>query len=201
MINNINLKNPKISKTQLKNVKIYSDREEFVNSLNSQLCILEIGTLAGDYADLLLTRNPKTLDLLDSYNSSDMHGLERFEESNHYEYVQNKYKNNVNVNIIKGLSDFTLPSLNKKYYDYIYIDADHSYESISNDLNNSIRLLKDDGIIGLNDYLIADINNNKYDTVFAVNKFLHDNHNWEVIGIALHPFMFCDIYIKKMDSF
>lgn len=201
MINNINLKNPKISKTQLKNVKVYSDREEFVNTLNSQLCILEIGTLAGDYADLLLTRNPKTLDLLDSYNSSDIHGLERFKESNHYEYVQNKYKNNVNVNIIKGLSDFTLPSLNKKYYDYIYIDADHSYESISNDLNNSIRLLKDDGIIGLNDYIIKDINNNKYDTVFAVNKFLHDNSNWEVIGIALHPFMFCDIYIKKMDSF
>lgn len=194
-------RNPKISSIQLKNAKIYSDRDEFVYSLNKKISILEIGTLAGDYADLLLTRNPAVLDLLDTYESDDIHNLNRFNKNTHYEYVKDKYKNIQNVNLKRGSSDLILPVLNKKYYDYIYIDADHKYKSINNDLNNAVRLLKDDGIIGFNDYLMSDLKNNKYDTVIVVNKFLHDNPNWEVIGIALHPFMFCDIYIKKMDSF
>ena len=189
--------NPKISSKQLKNIKVYSDREEFILSLNNNISILEIGTLAGDYADLLLKINPKNLDLLDTYESNDIHGLNRFNKNNHYEYVKNKYKDYKNIKLIKGLSDLMLPVLNKKYYDYIYIDADHKYESINNDLYNSIKLLKENGIIGLNDYLMFDKNNNEYGTVFAVNKFLHDNPDWEVIGIALHPFMFCDIYLKK----
>jgi len=192
--------NPKISSKQLKNTKIYSDREEFVLSLNSNISILEIGTLAGDYADLLLKINPKQLDLLDTYKSNDIHGLNRFDSNNHYDYIINKYKNKDNVRPLKGFSDLVLPVLNKKYYDYIYIDADHKYESINNDLYNAIKLLKENGIIGLNDYLMFDKNNNEYGTVFAVNKFLHDNPDWEVVGIALHPFMFCDIYLKKIDS-
>jgi len=192
--------NPKISSKQLKNTKIYSDREEFVLSLKNEMSILEIGTLAGDYADLLLKINPKKLDLLDTYKSNDIHELNRFDRNNHYDYIINKYKNKDNVRPLKGFSDLVLPVLNKKYYDYIYIDADHKYESINNDLYNAIKLLKENGIIGLNDYLMFDKNNNKYGTVFAVNKFLHDNPDWEVIGIALHPFMFCDIYLKKIDS-
>lgn len=192
--------NPKISSKQLKNTKIYSDREEFVLSLKNEMSILEIGTLAGDYADLLLKTNPKKLDLLDTYKSNDIHELNRFDRNNHYDYIINKYKNKDNVRPLKGFSDLVLPVLNKKYYDYIYIDADHKYESINNDLYNAIKLLKENGIIGLNDYLMFDKNNNEYGTVFAVNKFLHDNPDWEVIGIALHPFMFCDIYLKKIDS-
>lgn len=196
----MHLMNPKISSKQLKNVKIYSDREEFVLSLKNELIMLEIGTLGGDYADLLIKTKPQKLDLLDTYESEDIHKLNRFNKDNHYEYIKNKYSDNKNVKLIKGLSDLMLPILNKKYYDYIYIDADHEYASINNDLHNSIKLLKEGGVIGLNDYLMFDKNNNEYGTVFVVNKFLHDNPDWEVIGIALHPFMFCDIYLKKIDS-
>jgi spermidine synthase len=193
---------------QLKNAKLYGCREDFVNTLEMDLNILEVGTGGGDYASLLLTTiNPKKLDLVDTFNEVDAKvfkdiGFKRFRSDSHFNFVSNRFMNQPKVNLFKGNSIEILPKIKEKY-DYIYIDADHTSEFVKKDLYNATKILKDGGVIGLNDYASAGpdkYNMYPYGVINAVNFFLDINRDWEVIGFALHELMFCDIYLKKINQ-
>lgn len=185
-----------ISQEQLNNAKLYSNKFEFVKHLPKNGNILEIGTLAGDYAEYLLSTMPKSLDLVDVFEANDWRDLNRFNKQGHYDFVKNRFKNNPEVSLIKGYSNEVMPTLTKKY-DYIYIDANHDYEHASQDLNNSIPLLVKGGIIGLNDYIYDDADYIVYGVIETVCEFLDKNRDWEVIGFALQERMYADIYIKQ----
>lgn len=186
-----------ISQDQLNNAKLYSTKFEFIKHLPQNGNILEIGTLAGDYAQFLLATNPASVDLVDVFKANDWRDLNRFNKDEHYNFVKNRFKNNPEVKLYKGYSHEVLPTLNKKY-DYIYIDANHDYEHASRDLNLSLPLLAEGGIIGLNDYIYDDADHIVYGVIETVCEFLDKNKDWEVIGFALQERMYADIYIKKI---
>ncbi len=48
---------------------------------------------------------------------------------------------------LRGASDTVLPVLRDGAFDVIFIDADHTYEPVKRDITNSLRLVKDGGII------------------------------------------------------
>ena len=185
-----------ISQDQLNNAKLYSNKFEFIKHLPKNANILEIGTLAGDYAELLLQTNPLSIDLVDVFRANDWKDLSRFKKDQHYDFVKNRFKNNSEVTLYRGYSHLVLPTLNKKY-DYIYIDANHDYEHASKDLELSLPLLAEGGIIGLNDYIYDDADYIVYGVIETVCEFLDKNKDWEVIGFALQERMYADIYLKK----
>lgn len=47
----------------------------------------------------------------------------------------------------RGKSENILPQLKDQIYDIVFIDADHAYKSVKQDIKNSIRLVKNGGII------------------------------------------------------
>lgn len=185
-----------ISQDQLNNAKLYSNKFEFIKHLPKNSHILEIGTLAGDYAELLLQTNPLSIDLVDVFKANDWRDLNRFNKDQHYDFVKNRFINNPEVSLCRGYSQDVLPTLNKKY-DYIYIDANHDYEHASRDLELSLPLLAKGGIIGFNDYIYDDADYIVYGVIETVCEFLDKNRDWEVIGFALQERMYADIYIKK----
>lgn len=185
-----------ISQDQLNNAKLYSTKFEFIKYLPKNANILEIGTLAGDYAELLLQTKPLSIDLVDVFKANDWRDLNRFNKEGHYNFVKNRFKNSPEVSLYKGYSHEILPTLNKKY-DYIYIDANHDYEHASRDLELSLPLLADGGIIGFNDYIYDDADYIVYGVIETVCEFLDKNKDWEVIGFALQERMYADIYIKQ----
>lgn len=186
-----------IDQNQLKNAKLYSTKFEFIKHLPKNMNILEIGTLAGDYAEYLLETNPKSIDLVDVFQANDWRDLNRFNKKQHYDFVKNRFKNNPEVSLLQGYSDDILPKINKKY-DYIYIDANHDYEHASKDLENSLPLLAEGGIIGFNDYIYDDADYIVYGVIETVCEFLDKNKDWEVIAFALQERMYADIYIQKV---
>lgn len=186
-----------ISQNQLNNAKLYSTKFEFIKHLPKNAKMLEIGTLAGDYAELLLNTKPTCLDLVDVFMANDWKDLNRFNKDGHYDFVKNRFKNNPEVSLHKGYSHDILPTLNKKY-DYIYIDANHDYDHVAKDLEYSLPLLADGGIIGFNDYIYDDADYIVYGVIETVCEFLDKNKDWEVIGFALQERMYADIYIKKV---
>lgn len=186
-----------ISQDQLNNAKLYSTKFEFIKHLPKNAHILEIGTLAGDYAELLLETNPLSIDLVDVFEANDWRDLNRFDKKGHYQFVKNRFKNHPEVSLLQGYSHDVLPTLNKKY-EYIYIDANHDYEHASQDLADALPLLAEGGIIGLNDYIYDDADYIVYGVIETVCEFLDKNKDWEVIGFALQERMYADIYIKKV---
>ena len=187
-----------ISQKQLNNAKLYKDKEEYAKHIPKGSRILEIGTLAGDYADILIkVVKPESIDLLDVFEAYDWPACNRFDRKGHFDFVKNRFKDVKNITYHKGFSDDIMPKLDKKF-DYIYIDANHDYEHCKADLMNALPLLAEDGIVGFNDYIVDKDHGVDYGVIEVVCEFLDQNKDWEVIGFALQENMYADIYIKKI---
>ena len=70
----------------------------------------------------------------------------------------------INVNHIKGKSEVILPQIKEKQYDIIFIDADHTYNPVKTDIYNSLKLLKEGGIICGDD---LNLQMHEVDNIFA----------------------------------
>jgi hypothetical protein len=85
------------------------------------------------------------------------------------------------------------------YFDWIYIDADHSYEGVKKDINKSKTKVKRDGLLVFNDYTpwsVAELI--PYGVPKAVNEFCIAN-NWEIIYFALDSYFgYHDVAIRRM---
>ena len=61
-----------------------------------------------------------------------------------------KFRNN--VSIIKGNSNKILKEINLDKIDYVFVDGGHKYETVKNDLQNLIQVVKNNGTILCDDY-------------------------------------------------
>ena len=90
-----------------------------------------------------------------------------------YKGVVNKFKGNKNVTIHRGtVKTFYESNLNKKL-DIIYVDGDHTYEGVLNDLFYSDKLTDKDSIIAMDDYSLKGWWEDG--VVKALNEFLGKN--------------------------
>lgn len=110
---------------------------------------LEVGTFEGRAACHLLHAYPEiNLDIIDSFSDPWQPNQEAFFDQNLAEYEGRFTK-------IKGDSAIELPRLAYKEgerYNFIYIDADHTYEAVKRDLEVCWDLLVFGGILFLDDY-------------------------------------------------
>jgi hypothetical protein len=144
-----------------------------VNSLHGldELCsdyldktktVLELGTYEGVSTKLFAyyAKHVTTVDIIKKSN---------------IDSLLNEYNN---INFIEGKTQDILSKLNIKY-DLIYIDADHSYNNIKQDILGSINLLNENGIISGHDY----DNYTKNDVFVVVNEFfpkikIYSDQSW-----------------------
>lgn len=146
-------------KTLYKPLQIDS-RECFHQVLNlpNNANIMEIGVYKGDYAEYILDYlNPNKLTLIDSWEDTnimsgdkDGNNVETINGSYLYQNVLNRFKNNENVLILRQPS-YTV-NMQESSVDMIYIDADHSYEGVKQDLNLALKWSKPGGWICGHDY-------------------------------------------------
>ena len=81
-----------------------------------------------------------------------------------------KFKNN--VHLIKGNSKKILKKINMSKIDYVFLDGGHDYETVKNDLNNCIEVLKrNNGIIMCDDYNLPKASGVKK----AIDEFIKKN--------------------------
>jgi hypothetical protein len=137
------------------------ERAQFVRSLLKPGDVgAEIGVLAGVFAyHVLLPEDPLKLYLIDPWK----YGLQKDMEivitdeaqkgrDAFYENVRDTFSTYPNVEIIRKKSEDAVHLFADNYFDYVYIDGEHSYNAVWRDLTNYFPKLKVGGRIIGDDY-------------------------------------------------
>ena len=137
------------------------ERAEYVSSLIQPGAIgAEIGVAHGVFAyHVLLQTQPSKLYLIDPWE----YGLQADVELNPtpekqknadkvYEYVSKVFAPYKNVEIVRLKSEDAVFLFEDNYFDYVYIDGEHSYAAVTRDLANYFPKIKIGGYLIGDDY-------------------------------------------------
>ena len=81
------------------------------------------------------------------------------------------------VTILRRFSKDAVSEFPDEFFDFIYIDADHSYEAIKLDISIWWPKLKKGGLMGGHDYVDGDLPEGKFGVKSAVDEFLNGLNN------------------------
>jgi hypothetical protein len=122
-----------------------------------------------------------------------------YDLNNSFLELSEQYKDSSKINIYKSESSCFLEKQIDNKYDIIYIDGDHSYSGVKNDIIIAYDKIRDGGYIMGHDYAV---NLNKTSHIFkfgvkkAVNEFCKE-YKQNIIAIALDGYISFAIKIIK----
>ena len=157
-------------------------REMLLNKFPKGGCGIEIGVHNGSFSEQILEIiEPELLVLIDPWEVTEddkyyhtIYKKHRFwkkeveqhvRNMNHLSYarVQEKFKDNDNVRIIREKAEDAVKLLTPNTFDFVYIDGNHF--DVYNDIVNYYPLLKEDGYMCGDDYLVDWFNRSVIDDV------------------------------------
>ena len=180
-----------LEERQIKNCRVVENRYRLLEHLPKGGVCCEVGIAYGAFSEQILEKTaPRKLHLIEF--------SEKFVGAACLKFAQRLGDGSVALH--HGDSAQELAKFPDAYFDWMYIDANHTYEFVQRELEISLHKLKPGGIIVLNDYICYDhVYNTAYGVVEAVNQFCVRN-DFEVIFFAFHPLMYCDVAIRKISS-
>ncbi len=116
----------------------------------------EIGVERGRNSENILKElNIEKMYLIDVWdNYKDIYIIWSLQNYNH---VLRKFKNDKRVIIIKDYSECAVNNIKDNSLDFVYVDANHKYKYVYQDINLWYPKVKDGGIIGGHDICIPDV--------------------------------------------
>lgn len=171
---------PKLSieRKNIQNGSILSNRKHLLEVLPKNGIIAELGVDNGYFTEQIIKiSNPKKLYLIDTW-SSERYNQNRFElvKKNFSEEIKSK-----RVEILRSNSVEAAKLFQNNYFDWIYIDTDHSYVTTTQELNAYESKIKTNGFICGHDYVMGNWSkSNKYGVIESVNQFLIKK-NWKLV--------------------
>jgi len=181
---------PGLNWSHLRDCRVVPDRVELVKvCLPKGGVVAEVGTANGTFAETILEFSaPTELHVIDIslaklrrdvFAPAIQAGIVRLHESDSVEALQR------------------FPD---GYFDWIYIDANHSYDGVKRDIDEAKRAVKRDGLLVFNDYSFWSHREfMAYGVVQAVNELCLSD-NWDLLYLALHPEMYCDVVLRRRCS-
>ena len=179
----------------IQNLKTLLNREELLKSMPKNMVVAELGVDHGDFSELILKiTSPQKLHLIDVWEGGRYHnGLNNIVETKFNKEID---KGQVEMNI--GFSTEVLLNFPDNYFDWVYLDTDHSYKTTKEELDILKLKVKPDGIIAGHDYTIGNwVDHNRYGVIEAVNEFCV-NENWEIIFLTVEADHYRSFAIKKL---
>lgn len=84
-------------------------------------------------------------------------------------FFDKQFSNDNRIVKLKGFSEEFTDKFKNEYFDFIYIDGDHSANGVMKDITNYYSKVKFGGVIGFHDYAVE--NENRFELIDAVNKY------------------------------
>ncbi len=175
---------PSIPQLQLNDCVICESRLAMLDMIPKGLVACEVGSASGVFAREILGRcRPKSLHAIDI----DVSGIpaELLDMPNFF--------------VHKGLSHAMLGLFQDEEFDFIYIDADHSYAAVCNDINAAVPKLKPNGLLAFNDFgRIVRPGFGTFGVHQAVCEFAVRS-GWAVVYFCLNGEALYDVVLRKPD--
>ncbi len=171
-----------LNEKHIRNLKVIEDRTRLLDFLPKNAVVAELGVDTGDFSSLIISKtNPTKIHLIDSWDTN------RYSNSKR-ESVVTRFTKEIENNILEvdlGYSFQVLEKFENNYFDWIYIDTDHSYITTKKELEIAARKVKDNGIICGHDYYMGNwVTGYKYGVIEAVHEFCIER-NWEIIYLTI----------------
>ena len=145
-------------------LKKEGSREFLLKKMPKNSICCEIGVHLGGFSEKILKIvKPKRLHLIDPWRfekdpvyENSLYGTKNTQKilDDRYNMVLKKFKNQIESNqvIIHRNDSSVLENFDDEYFDWVYIDGNHLYEFVRNDLKWAIQKIKATGFITGDDY-------------------------------------------------
>lgn len=104
-----------------------------------------------------------------------------------HEYVKSRFRKYPELVVNRGKSAEILREFEDSYFDWVYIDGNHSYETVREDLEISLAKVRPGGIIAGDDYWWDEAN--RFPVKRAVEDFMQSNNRPGTLEILDQQFM------------
>ena len=176
----------------LEDAQLVADRYVMLERMPKKSRVAEIGVAQGNFSkSILKICEPVELHLIDPWNyDADV----RYSEES-FKRIGLTLKDAISMGQVvlhRGYSFDVLPKFGDDYFDWVYIDGAHDYDSVRNDLHMCRRVVKRSGLIAGHDYVRWGSPTTRYGVLEAVNEFASQTRS---------PFRFFTNQYDKHDSF
>ncbi|HTW54481.1 MAG TPA: class I SAM-dependent methyltransferase [Stellaceae bacterium] len=190
---------------------VISERENLVSFLPQGAVGAEIGVAQGDFSEVLLDRaRPSRLHLIDPWSHLETGNLDaaaylrgisglagefgppadNADGDKQYRAVRQRLAGRREVVFNRQFSYKAVREFPDRYFDFVYIDGNHSYEYVFRDLLDFAAKLKDDGLLMGHDFFEdAFASEQHYGVVDAVHSFLRRAaEDYRLMCLTYEPF-------------
>lgn len=172
------------------NCRVLPSRDALLQRLARDGVAAEVGAAFGDFtASILMLNKPRCLHLIDSWESS------RYEEG--LKKIRTRFEKEITAERLvlnRGYSTDELKKFDDAYFDWVYIDTNHSFGTTFAELELSAKKVKPDGMIAGHDFCTGNvIDPVPYGVIEACAKFCVE-HGWQYRYLTLEShghFSFC----------
>jgi predicted O-methyltransferase YrrM len=171
-----------MSEDYYKNCQLVMNREKLLELLPKDLIMAEIGVDEGKYAEQILKLcKPKQLYLIDEWDT------ERYSTAKKI-IVEAKFQSEIRqdqIVVIHSKSVQAASRFDNNFFDFIYVDTDHSFLTTSAELEAYRDKMKTNGIIAGHDFTPGNVNSA---IIYGVREAVYDfciKYNWEIIYLTM----------------
>jgi hypothetical protein len=152
-----------------------------VKRLPRHACVAEVGSARGRFArHILATSEPAELHLIDL----------------DFSLLHPELRKDPRVVLHEGSSDRVLAGFPDAFFDWIYIDADHSYAAVLQDATVASAKVKPGGYLVFNDFAHIDLRLGTYGVHRAVTQFAIAR-GWSLAWFAYSPHALYDVALRR----
>ncbi|MDA0348407.1 MAG: class I SAM-dependent methyltransferase [Verrucomicrobia bacterium] len=186
-----------LQEKHMRNCQLVLNRSKLLERLGKQNVVAELGVNRGEFSEeILAVTQPSLLHLVDIWESA------RYDKSLFTE-VSLKFKKQIEddrVRIHKKPSIEAAVDFPDDYFDVIYIDTDHSYQTTRGELLAYAPKLKSGGVIAGHDYKMGNWKKSyRYGVIEAVHEFCN-MHNWELCYLTCEPLESQSFAIRRIQN-
>jgi hypothetical protein len=184
-----------LEEKHIRNLKVITNREQLLTLMPQNGIVAELGVDKGTFSKLILQKtNARKLHLIDVWNTKRYHTGLKLD-------IENKFEDLIKKGIVEinfGYSTAAVSAFADNYFDWIYVDTDHTYKTTIAELELYAPKMKAGGIIAGHDFTMGNwIGMTRYGVIEAVYEFCV-RYDWELLYITADIKEFPSFAIRKL---